>query len=82
MASKLKILHLEDKKTDADLVHRELKKANIQCEILLVDNKEDFITAINTLSPQVILSDHTLPSFNSLEALKLIKEAGKKIPFI
>ena len=82
MTSKLKILHLEDSEPDAELVHRELKNANIECEILLVDNKEDFIAALDSFSPQAIFADHTLPHFNSLEALKIIKEAGKKLPFI
>ena len=82
MSPKLKILHLEDMKADAELVQRELTKANIQCEILLVDNKEDFISEIDTFSPHVVLADHTLPYFNSLEALKILKETGKKIPFI
>jgi PAS domain S-box-containing protein len=82
MISKLKILHLEDMKNDAVLVHRELKNANIECEILLVDNKDDFINAFKNFNPDVILADHTLPFFNSLEALKTIKDAGKKIPFI
>ena len=82
MTSKLKILHLEESKTDAELVHRELKSANIECEILLVDNKENFIAALHSFSPEAIFANHTLPYFNSLEALKIIKEAGKKIPVI
>jgi two-component system CheB/CheR fusion protein len=82
MTSNLKILHLEDMENDAALVQRELKNANIKCEVLLVDNKKDFIAEVKNFCPDVILADHTLPFFNSLEALKIIKDSGKKIPFI
>ena len=74
----LKILHLEDLQSDAKLVSRQLKKANIEYEGLLVDNKADYITALKNFSPDIILADHTLPSFDSLEALKILKKTGKK----
>jgi K+-sensing histidine kinase KdpD len=82
MNNKLKILHLEDFQSDAALVKKQLKKANIDCEILLVDNRTDYLKALKIFSPHIILADHTLPSFNSLEALNILKETGKKIPFI
>ena len=77
---KLKILHLEDLRSDAALVKNQLKKANIEYEGLLVDNKADYIIALTQFSPDVILADHTLPSFNSQEALKILKNTEKKIP--
>jgi K+-sensing histidine kinase KdpD len=82
MDAKLKILHLEDLESDAELVQRELIKGNIQHTILVVDNKDDYITALETFSPEIILADHTLPVFDSTEALEILKETGKKIPFI
>jgi PAS domain S-box-containing protein len=78
----LKILHLEDIATDAELVSMALKKANIVFDKLVVDIKQDYINAISEFAPDVILSDHTLPSFNSLEALSILKESGVNIPFI
>lgn len=80
--SKLRILHLEDLASDAELVERELRKGEIKFEKILVDNKEEFQEALQEFLPDIILSDHSLPSFNSIEALKLLKEAGLKIPFI
>ncbi|MEO6219591.1 MAG: hybrid sensor histidine kinase/response regulator [Ginsengibacter sp.] len=82
MNAKLKILHLEDLESDAELVQRELKKANIQYNILVVDNKDDYIAALENFSPEIILADHTLPLFDSTEALEILKGKGKKIPFI
>src|SRR5688572_11899754 len=82
MRQRLKILHLEDMPADAEMVERELKKANIQFERLLVSNKADFIHSLKSPSPDIILSDHSLPSFDSHEALSIVKEMGIKAPFI
>ncbi len=82
MTNKLKILHLEDLPSDAELVERVLRKGNIIFEKLVVDNKNDFTKALNEFSPDIILSDHSLPSFNSTEALKIVKASGLNIPFI
>ena len=82
MKTKLKILHLEDTPTDAELVARELKKANIQFETLVVGNKTTFVEALQEFAPDIIISDHTLPSFDSLEAIELIKRQGIKVPII
>lgn len=82
MSDKLKILHLEDFQYDSELVDRELEKAGIDFEKVLVDGQADFMKALVDFCPDIILSDHSLPSFNSLEALKLARRSGNKVPFI
>ncbi|HLP52770.1 MAG TPA: ATP-binding protein [Chitinophagales bacterium] len=82
MSDKLKILHLEDFQYDSELVDRELEKAGIDFEKVLVDDQADFVKALTDFCPDIILSDHSLPSFNSLEALKLARRVGNKVPFI
>ena len=64
------------------MVARELKKAGIISETILVENKIDFINALKEFVPDIILSDHSLPSFNSHEALKIVKDMGIEVPFI
>jgi len=82
MDPKLKILHLEDLPTDAGLIHRVLRKEIADSEILVVDNKQDFQKALSDFYPDLVISDHSLPSFTSTEALNLFKQAGLQIPFI
>ncbi|MCW3089703.1 MAG: domain S-box protein [Ferruginibacter sp.] len=82
MNNTLKILHLEDLPSDAELVERELKKGKFHHETLVVNKRTDFEKALHEFSPQIILSDHSLPSFNSIEALKLVKGSGIDVPFI
>jgi PAS domain S-box-containing protein len=82
MSKNLKILHLEDSAIDAELIRRELKKGNVLFETKVVETKDDFVKALSEFSPDIILSDHSLPSFNSLDALKIVREKGMKTPFI
>jgi PAS domain S-box-containing protein len=81
MNSKYKILHLEDVQSDAELVARELQKS-IDFHHLVVDTEETYLKALEQFCPDVILCDHSLPSFNSLEALKIVKRKKLHIPFI
>ena len=78
----MKILHLEDMATDAELVGIEIKRAKIGFQKLDVDNKADYVKALDEYQPDIILSDHSLPSFNSVEALDILKQKALNIPFI
>jgi len=80
--TKIKILHLEDLDSDAELVERKLKKSGLLFELLLVDNRVDFEKALSGFLPDIILSDHSLVNFNSLQALQIMKDHGSKVPFI
>ncbi len=76
------ILHLEDSETDADLVKRIITNAGVKCNFYLADNKEEFIKGLEEFKPDMILSDHTLSSFNSKMAFVIAKEKYPDIPFL
>lgn len=78
----LKILFLEDALEDVELVERAIQKGGIHFEFYHATNKESFIKAIRAHAFDVILSDHSLPQFDSTQAFKLIRRAGIVIPFI
>ncbi len=82
MEKKLKILVLEDMPEDAELLQRVLRKSDLNTEIIVVDNKTSFIKSLSEFSPDIILSDHSLPTLNSVEALKITEEIKRDIPFI
>jgi two-component system response regulator len=86
MKDKLKILLLEDSPDDATLVERELAKVSHTYRCMVVSTKTEFVDALKKFQPEVILADHSLPQFNSIEALNLYKkherETGIVIPFI
>lgn len=78
----LKILHLEDLSADAEIVDRILRKAKFHFEKRVVIDKPDFIRALHEFQPDIILSDHSLPAFNSLEALRITRAEGIAAPLI
>ena len=86
MEAALKILILEDSPEDLDLVERELKRGGINFTATVVKKKEEYEKALNEFNPDVILSDHSLPQFNSIEAMEIWKSFQKQknvtIPFI
>ncbi len=82
MEKDLKVLVLEDVEEDMELITRSLLKAGMNVDARRVDTREEFIEAISQSPVDVILSDHSLPQFNSHEALKLCRSHGLNIPFI
>ncbi len=76
------ILHIEDSKTDADLVQRVIQKAGLNFRYQLASDKEEVSEALNTFKPNIILCDHSLPSFNSKMAYDLCKEENPDLTFI
>lgn len=82
MDKQLKILLLEDNIADAELLMRVLGKADLEHELHLVESREHFMAELSDFNPDVILSDHSLPGFNSMDALRLSREYKPDIPFI
>ena len=82
MDKPLKILMLEDFDEDADLIQMNLKRQGLDFESKVVDNREEFIKALDEFNPDIILSDHLLPQLNSDEALEICQERGVTVPFI
>ncbi|MGC1240158.1 MAG: hybrid sensor histidine kinase/response regulator [Chryseosolibacter sp.] len=78
----LKILMLEDLQDDVGLIERTLRKEGLLFSSRRVDSQEEFTESLEKFHPDVILSDHALPQFNSLEALKICRKQAANIPFI
>lgn len=81
----LRILIVEDSADDVWLVKRVMKHAAIECEWLVVDDRERFTQALDVFQPDLVLSDHSLPCFNSIEAFEIFayhRERNVRKPFI
>lgn len=78
----LKILSLEDLEDDFALISHCLKKAGFNLEARRVDTRNEFITELDAFTPDVILCDHSLPQFNSVDALEIFRSRKLMIPFI
>jgi phosphoserine phosphatase RsbU/P len=68
--------------SDAELLMHTLSKAGMNHIIHWVETRNHFLSELHNFKPDVILSDHSLPGFNSLEALKISRNYIPDIPFI
>jgi PAS domain S-box-containing protein len=82
MNTHFRILILEDTEADAELIERELRKSQIDYTLQRVYTRDTYVMALKEFKPDIILSDHTLPQFNSVQALRICKEEKLYIPFI
>ena len=82
MGKEIRILILEDVPADALLMEHELRKAGMTFTTQCVDTRKDFIKGIQEFKPDLILADHTLPSFDGLSALAIAREQCPELPFI
>jgi PAS domain S-box-containing protein len=82
MDRELKILIVEDVPQDARAMENALKAEEFRFQSRRLDTREAFLTALEEFAPDVVLSDFTLPDFDALEALRLLKEHQYDIPLI
>ena len=81
MAS-VRILHLEDAPADAELVHERLRAEGIDCDVQVVSEEAAFRQALEAGQVDLILSDHALPGFDGIQALRLVMERCPEVPFV
>jgi diguanylate cyclase (GGDEF)-like protein len=82
MKARLQLVMVEDSDPDAELVARNLAKAGLDVAIHRVETESDFVRALQTIEPDVILSDFSLPQFDGLRALDIAVEYAPETPFI
>jgi signal transduction histidine kinase/CheY-like chemotaxis protein len=79
---KLRILHLEDNSTDADLVRLALYRSGLNCDILPVNNAAAYLAALQRPEFDVILSDSGVPGCAGDLALVAAHDHCPGVPFI
>ena len=82
MKDQIQVLIVEDLPTDAELDKREVSRVLPQSEFRVVETREEFLEALESFRPDLILCDFKLPQFDGIVALQLAKEYAPDIPFI
>lgn len=82
MKEGIRVLILEDLPSDAELNEREVRAVLPECEFLCVETRAEFLAALESFHPALILSDYTLPDFDGMTALQLAQEHLPEVPFI
>ncbi|NBB85522.1 MAG: PAS domain S-box protein [Bacteroidetes bacterium] len=80
-ASPLRIVHLEDVATDAELVARELSADDVEADIEQVATRAAFMEALDP-PPDLVLADYALPQFDGMKALSLVQERCPEVPVV
>ncbi len=78
----LRVLQVEDTETDAELVLMRLKRHGYAVTARRVWKEAAFIEALDTFAPEIILSDFSMPNFDGMRALELLRQRGAPIPFV
>lgn len=81
MSIPLRVLILEDRPADAELIVLELQAAGFEPEAKRVDTEAEYLASLDP-EPDIILSDYSMPQFDGLRALILLRDRGLDIPFI
>lgn len=82
MKKTLRILLLEDNEDDAGIIEHTLKKTGLDFNLRRVATKSEYIKHLDQFLPDLILSDHSMPNFNSVDALKICRRDNPLTPFI
>ena len=82
MNKTLRVLQVEDSERDAALLTRHLSRAGYELISERVETPEAMRAALEAQEWDVILCDYSMPHFNALSALALLKEMELEIPFI
>lgn len=76
------VLFVEDNPADFELAMFELRNAGLEIHGDLVSTQEEFLERLRTRAYEVIISDYQLNSWTAMDALRLMHQEGKEIPFI
>src|SRR5205823_813050 len=80
MPATVRILIVEDDPQDAELAQRQIRRADLFCAFLRVDTRDAMVAALREFTPDVILTDHSLPTFSARDALQLAQQLSPGTP--
>jgi PAS domain S-box-containing protein len=77
-----RFLLLEEHSLDADRVEAALLAGGMDCELLRVETRSSFVSALTTDRFDLILSDYRLPELDGMAALEIACNLCPDVPFI
>jgi len=78
----LRILLLEDNEYDGELILQELHLSKMRFDSIRVETRDAFLDALDAFAPDLILADYSLPSFDGIMALEIVRGRDPVLPFI
>jgi two-component system, cell cycle sensor histidine kinase and response regulator CckA len=81
MGTPLRVLIIEDSEDDTLLIMHELKRGGYDPKYERVETAGAMNDALNQQEWDLVISDHSMPHFNSFNALDVLKKRGLDLPF-
>jgi two-component system cell cycle sensor histidine kinase/response regulator CckA len=78
----MRVLLIEDNADDADLTLAALRRFGFEPEALRVDTIDALTAAMLDQAWSVVISDYNLPGFNGSDALRIVRQHDREIPFL
>ncbi|HWJ34794.1 MAG TPA: EAL domain-containing protein [Steroidobacteraceae bacterium] len=82
MRGEIKVLLVEDRAEDAELLVAEMRRRGLVIVSRRVESEPAYKDALENFAPDLILSDYTLPGFDGPLALQLARRLRPDTPFI
>jgi signal transduction histidine kinase len=82
LRSRIRILVIEDSVEDYGLLVATLGRQGLNVDCSRIDDQESMIAALAEAPWDAVISDHLLARFSSTEALRVLREGGRSLPFL
>ena len=82
MGIPLRVLIIDDSEDDAHLLVRELKRGGYELTHERVDTGVALKAALDRQVWDLVIGDSTMPNFSGVEALALVRDRGRDVPYI
>lgn len=79
---KIYIVCIEDNPNDLGLMIRQINGSGLDFSYKQIQTKEELIQEVQSSEPDLVLSDFSLPSFDGMEALEIVRQFHPNVPFL
>ncbi len=78
----LRVLLIEDSPEDAELMCEQMLDAGLVASFERVESAQELRLSLERFTPDIVLSDLSMPGFSGNEALRIVRAALPEVPFI
>ena len=82
MVATYRLLQVEDSDADAERVSATLRDAGLEFSATQVKTEQDYVTALGSRLPDLIVCDYRLAEFSAERALNILQDLKLDIPFL
>lgn len=76
------VLFIEDAELDVELAVRELERGGFEVRWTRVEDEPALRRSLESGQPHIVLSDYSMPRFDGMTALRVVRELAPGVPFI